>query len=628
MHVPAFEGFTLASQGGMWAAALWFLLILPAAFTGIGILVRRIPGMGALPPEVLPALGVSAFVLAGGVLNLFRLALPLSVWVLLLAGLAASSHAVWRLRTHPAGIDSGTRGLGLLALALAAFTAATQAMPAAYNWNDDLQSYFTHPVRMIETGTIYGSPLSSVGAVSLGGMAFVQCSALVCLPLSSLNGCDAVLGLVLCLIPLVAYGARHPTVRPAVALAIAGTLVIDPFYVNVSALYLGSSLMIAAVLLTGIPRAGDGAFTGATPLAAGVLYAALVALKPTFLLFAVLHAALVLVSSGLSQRNLGAGLKWAASALAWACALLSPWVLVHLRHYLASAAPAAPRQIVHQAIDLVGTTPLANGFTGLGAYTLLAALTGALGAASLAFGSARWRTAAVLAPASAALAAVAAYPLMLFIFPRAVGYSDADPDAVRYYIPLALGVFPIVLCMASRSVMEGGSRLSQRERLGLCLFLGLLALAGFSGSAAVRLRNAVRYRTLLPYPAAHDPALARATERALGSDKEAQVRALQDRIPAGASVVAWIYTPYFLDYARNRVFDAELAGISNRWAAVPAADYYLWEYRGSADLAARVQRIIDTLPAMDGFRVAPLREFGRRLAGEEASGTVVFRDAE
>jgi hypothetical protein len=630
MHVPAFEGFTLASPGGpwgIWAAATWFLVVLPASFTGLGLIARRMLGLGPSAPELLPALGLSAFVAAGGILNLLRLAFPLPIWMLLLAGLVAFSRALLRLRNSPAHIDTGARALGLLALALAAFTVATQAMPAAYNWNDDLQSYFAHPVRMIETGTIYGSPLSSVGAVSLGGIAFVQCCALICLPLASLNGIDAVLGLVLCLVPLVAYGARHPRVRPVVAVAIAATLVIDPFYVNVSALYLGSALMVAAVLLTGAERPGDEALAGGSPVAAGLIYSALVALKPTFLLFVVLHAAAVLVSLALSQRSLRAGARWAAASATCGAAFLAPWILVHLHHYLA-ASPPTPRVLVHQAIDLGETIPLANGFTGLGAYTLLVAILAVIGSVTLAFGSGRWRSATVLVPASSAFAAVAAYPLMLFVFPRAVGYSDSDPDAVRYYIPVVLGAFPIALCMASRSVTEAVSRFSQRERLGLCLFLGVLALAGFSGSAAVRLRNAARYHTLLPYPASHDPVLVRATQAALGSEKEAQVRSLQEKIPTGASVVAWIYTPYFLDYSRNRVLDAELAGISNRWAAVPEADYYLWEYRGSADLAARVQRIIDTLPAMDGFRIAPLREFERRLSSEEASGTVLFRDGE
>ncbi len=443
-----------------------------------------------------------------------------------------------------------------------------------------------------------------------------------------MNGSDAVLGLVLCLIPLVGFGARRPRMRLVASLAILGVLVIDPFYVNISALYLGSALMIAAVLQASSSRRPEDSFTGASPLATGAVYAALVALKPTFLLFVVLHAATVLASTAVSQRSLKTALMRTVSALAWGAAFLAPWILVHLHHYLSAGAPPAHREIVHQAIELTGALPLANGFTGLGAYTLLVAVLAVMVVAVVALGPAVRKSALGLAPVSAALVVVIAYPVMLFVFPRAVGYADADPDAVRYFIPIAVGVFPAALCLASEAVVEGRSRFSSRERIGLCLFLGVLGLAGFNASSAIRLRNAARYHTLLPYPAALDPILVKAMEHALSAEKAAQVRELQDRIPAGASVVAWIYTPYFLDYSRNRIFDAELAGISNRWATVPAADYYLWEYRGSADLAARVQRIIDNLPAMDGFRIAPLREFQKRLLSEEASGTVIFRDSE
>jgi hypothetical protein len=415
-------------------------------------------------------------------------------------------------------------------------------------------------------------------------------------------------------------------VRPVVAVAIVALLAIDPFYVNVSALYLGSALMIAAVLLTN--PAGDDALAARSPLAIGAVYAALVALKPTFLLFVALHAACVFAGSAFSGRNFRAALAWLASACAVAAILLAPWILVHLHHYLSMGTPSGSREMAHQAVSLAGTLPLANGFTGLGAYSLLVIAMAALVAAAIVLGPAPRRSFATLVGVSAALVGIAAYPLMLFVFPRVVGYADADPDAVRYYIPVAIGVFPIALCVASRRILEGDTRLSPRERLGLCLFLGVFALAGFSGSAAVRFRDAAKYHTLLPYPAAHDPILASAMQRALGADKQAQVQALQDKIPEGASLVAWIYTPYFLDYSRNRIYDAELAGISNRWAEIPKADYYLWEYRGSADLKTRVQRIIDNLPAMDGFRIAPLREFERRLSEAELSGRVVVRDGE
>jgi len=252
-----FAGFTLVrpeGSHGMGPAALWFLIVLPACFWGLGLIARRFPGMGRVRPEVLPALGLAAFIFMGGVLNLLHLAFPLAIWVLLAAGFLSSALAVWSRATSPGpGGEKGPpfpagKGVWLLAgvgVALMILTLATQAEPEAYNWQDDLQKYFVHPVRMLETGTVFGSQLSSIGAENLGGMAFVQSCVLLWLPIKAINGADAVLGLLLCLIPLLAFGSRQRGLRPVAAVAMASIVIIDPHYVNVSALYLGSALIMA-----------------------------------------------------------------------------------------------------------------------------------------------------------------------------------------------------------------------------------------------------------------------------------------------------------------------------------------------------------------------------------------------
>jgi hypothetical protein len=621
MHLPAIEGFTLAQPegaDGIAGAALWVVGFLPASLAGLGWITSRLPGVGRPKPAVVPALGLSLLLAVGGVLNLAHIARPIPIAAVLAIGFLAFVHAArnWiRARTTSSAPDIGAWLLAALVAAVMAFTVRAVLKPEAYNWNDDIQSYFAHPVRMIETGTVFGSPLSSIGSVSLGGIAFVQGCVLLVLPLRAMNGADAVLGLFLCLLPLFALGASKPGMRLPAALAIAAAVVIDPFYVNVSALYLGSALIAAAVLLS-----TEEAEQGGSPVALALVYAALIALKPTFLLFAVLHL-LAMVPS----RDKGP--RWSVFAAAWTAVFLSPWILVHLPHYLAPAAwPAAPRTgPADLPIQLLGAAPLINGFTGLLAYTVLVAALAAITVACLFLGKkTRTRDAAV----AAAAVGVCAYPLMLFVFPRVVGYGNADPNAVRYFIPIVLGIFPVTLFLASESVRDGSPAAGRGTRLGLCVVLGLAALIPFRRGFAARVRQADNYRTVLPYSGALDPVLVKSMHYALGEAKEAEVRALQGRVPPGASIVAWIYTPYFLDYSRNPVFDAEVAGISNRWGRIPDADYMLWEYRGAPDLDARIKRIISILPTMDGFRTAPLREFDRRASEALRTGSVVFRNEE
>jgi hypothetical protein len=634
MDAPAaLLGFDLIRPEGMsWGLreAAWVLLALPACLTGIGLAARRLPGMGRVRPALLPAFGLAAFVAAGGVLNLLALARPLVVGAILGAGFLAWASAAWRSRAALRAVArAGARAWPLVALAgaIVAFTAATQLAPGAYNWQDDLQKYFAHPVRMLETGTVFGSPLSSLGSESLGGVALVQGCVLLCLPLRAINGADAVLGLLLCLLPLVAIGMATPGLRVACGVAIASTVIIDPHYVNISALFLGSALIMAAVLLSSETRAPDGGFDGGSPASVALAYAALIALKPTFLLFSGPHLAATALAVALARRAPRAGIRWGALAAAFTACFAAPWLLLHLPHYLAStAASPGPRPVLlHRDIRLLGTDPMEMGLGGLRPFTVLALALAAFSCAGL---RQRRGSAPGLAVALAAAVAAAAYPAMLFVFPRLIGYADADADEVRYFIPLAIGIFPLALWRAAEAVQLRASALSPAARSGLVLAMGLAPLVLFAGSAAGRLRDAVRYHSILPFEGSHSDALSRATEVALGSGKEARVRAIQDRIPAGASLVAWIYTPYFLDFARNRVFDAEIAGISNPWARFPQADYVLWEYRGYPDLRARAKYLIGLLQPVNRGRAAPLAAFEQRLSGQLLTGTVLFRDDE
>jgi hypothetical protein len=617
-------------DGSSWicGAAVWLIVVLPLCFSGLALMAARWVRLGRIRPELLPALGLAVFVFAGGILNVARLAFPCSLWILLAVGFLEWARSAWRrARAFPLGavrLKPGFMLLALVGIGVVALTASSQLAPRVFNWHDDLQKYFAHPVRMLETGTLYGSPLSAIGAETLGGMAFVHASILLWLPIEAMNGADAVLGQLLCLIPLFALGLRRGTPWALAAAAMASVAIIDPYYVNVSALFLGSALIMGAAMLT-----SDEAGIEASPAALGLIYACLVALKPTFLLFAAPHFVLVACTGLLGPDGTRGALKWAMRTAGWSACFLSPWVVLHLPHYLAPAALHVREKlgVLHNQVQLLGLGPMGMGLTGLRAYTVLVLATGILAGVCLG-GALRERTgrATLLGVAAAAAVAVAAYPVMLFGFPRLLGYADADPEAVRYFIPLAIAVFPIALCVAPQALGNAIPGLSPGARGGLCLSLGLASLVLFSGTAAERFRNARNFGTFMPFQVAYQPALAEEMKYALSRAKLGDVREKQRMIPAGASLIAWINTPYFLDYSRNTIFDAEVAGTSNPWAVPPHSDYILWEYRGSADPQARTRHLVATLPAMERKRAGPLIDFDRVLWERVKAGTVVFRN--
>jgi hypothetical protein len=100
-------------------------------------------------------------------------------------------------------------------------------------------------------------------------------------------------------------------------------------------------------------------------------------------------------------------------------------------------------------------------------------------------------------------------------------------------------------------------------------------------------------------------------------DRVAQFQAL---VPPGASMLAWIAAPFYLDFNRNSITDVDLEGLTNPWASIPAVNHVLWSYRGMA--IRSTPACLDMARAgeesrAEGAACASLRE---RLGGLVASG--------
>lgn len=63
---------------------------------------------------------------------------------------------------------------GLIVLVIA-FAILTQLPPGAFNYHDDFQKYLTHPVRVLATGTLFGS-----GDIDSGFIAYPRFRREVC----------------------------------------------------------------------------------------------------------------------------------------------------------------------------------------------------------------------------------------------------------------------------------------------------------------------------------------------------------------------------------------------------------------------------------------------------------------
>lgn len=590
---------------GLYTLAAW----------GWGSLVARACALRELRWPLAVAVGVAAWIFLGGVLNLLRLAFPWALDAIVLAGWALALVALRTRRRAWAAQPARQRG-ALVAVALpwalvagiGVFVAATLVPPTAYNLHDDFLTYFAHPVRMLATGTVFGSPLSEIGRLALGGQAFLDGFLLAHFPIAYVNAVDALFCFLLLLAVLVAFATRSGPAPVAASLAVALAVAINPQTVNISALFSGSALSAAAMLIAidSVPRDGVGAARRLAPVS--LLCAALVALKPTFLPFAVLQLGFLAVAEGLARRSLRA---FAASGLwllgTWAV-FLAPWLALHAPHYLrARAVASAAGHATFAPLAPFDISPLAYGDTVLH-YTLAFAIPALVGAGLVAVrrrGPEDARGAAHVAAATC-LGAVATY--LVFLFTPAM--LDASPERiVRFLCPLALAAAPAALLLGWSELAElapGDWRRAVRPTLVAVTVAGV---ALFAPGLWTRIGQAAEDGSVLAFRASTSAPYLDYSATVLAGGYRDRVADLQARVPAGAPLLAWIATPFHLDFARNAVFDVDVAGLANPWASTPPVRWVLWSYRGFAVRSIASCRGMDGTPAdvLAGERCAELQ---------------------
>ncbi|HUN54405.1 MAG TPA: hypothetical protein VMU29_04545 [Smithella sp.] len=298
-----------------------FIIGFCVSFYGWGLLLQHLAKYSVRNPVVTIVIGLSAIIFLGGELNLFRVAYGWTFDIFLLLGIIL----VVKFRKHlPELPHDKSEWLYVIIICLfvcviMSFTVFTQLPPKCFNYHDDFEKYFAHPVRMLQTGTLFGSPLSDIGFDTLGGQAVLHGIMLNHFPIPYINGADAVFGLFLCLTMSVSMIPLRASFLPISIICLLTIFFINPQYVNISSLYIGSALMMASILL--FPKIykneKNNKYEGEKVLPPSVfialIYASLMATKSHFFLFPLLNLFFLIIAfklSGLDNRNL---IKWSVN---------------------------------------------------------------------------------------------------------------------------------------------------------------------------------------------------------------------------------------------------------------------------------------------------------------------------
>lgn len=566
------------------------------------------------------ALGMASLLFLGGLLNLARWAYP---WTL--AGAAGAGILFCIPGLKRASFQVGARGVMVLLVAslILGFTVWTQLPPRAYNFHDDFEKYFAHAVRMVETGTVYGSPLSAIGSETLGGQAFLQGFIVAFFPIRYINGFDSVFALFLCLMLASEFTGPRRGLSAMTLISMLCVVVINPQYVNVSALYSGSAIVMALAAVCGDPREMRPDSSNPNSAAAGLLCAALISLKTSFALF---------VAFLLLFRLIALGVRWSVRTGLFSIAFLSPWLLLHSPHYLAALrvsrgvqAGGGPLEISHLAF--LSFERLGYG-SSIAAYTLLMAAIGlstllALWAAKKQAGhehdSPRWM-------AVFCAAGLATYLTMLLSGPAQFGRQHT----VRYCVPVAIGLAPALFGSAARYV-DASRRFRPRAlRILVPQVVAVLSLLAFLPSLRDRIHQELKFGSALAFSwLANDPDYLAYNWQVLYGPVHEKVKAMQQAIPSGEAVVAWMNTPFYLDYSRNRIIDAEPAGLAAGWGPIPRVRYLIWEYNGYATRSE--DDLLEDMRnegALERLHATRTLEFLHRVEAWAEQGEVLYDDGD
>ncbi len=559
---------------------------------GWGILCQRMAKYPVRNWVVTIIIGLGVVIFLGGVLNLLRLAYGWAFDILLVIGIVLAGwftkagkgvRPLFRSRNTGEWLCVAVPVLLIAAIML--FTVKTQLPPRAFNWHDDFEKYFAHPVRMLETGTLFGSPLNALGSETLGGQALLHGIILNHFPIQYINGADACLGLFLCLLLSVSMLGLRPVYLPMFVISPLIVFCINPQFVNISALYMGSAFMITSILLFSGPDDFENNPTALklpSPVLTGVVFAALIALKSIFLVFPPLLLILFTIILALFGRPIGPPIRWLLKTSGMTLLFILPWLLLYMPYYFNASftPPAHINDIViprDRPLNFFSTEPLFYGSTTVD-YTFIC-----LSTAAVILGAILWKNKghqnlrAGLFAGGAVIIAV--YLSFVLSSPLISGFDTS----IRYSIPFLIAGAPVILCLAYTWAVESKHTGLRPLFTVITLLLGILIMSSFYSSCIDRIRQARNIGSILAFSAkAADKNFIEYNREVLYGNTKQRVMSAQKQVPAGQAIVASIGTPFYLDYKRNIIYDAERSGIATPWASVPDANYFLLQYQGPA----------------------------------------------
>jgi len=575
-------------------------------------------------------IGMAITVCVGGWLNVVGLAFGWSLNVWLFVGVLLGVVQLVRLDLVRLTVVNRSFLFSVFAFfSLLVLMVVWQLNPAFYNIGDDYQKYFVHPVKMLATGSMFGSPLAALGKEVFGGQGFYQAFFINVLGLKSINVFDAVFCSMLCVGFLLERGLAKGAVGVAVICSIL-MVVIDAHYVNTSAIYSGAVFMMASIVVIERWFRADGAEAMSRPIigvSLGLLFAALISVKTSFGVFTIALFVPLLGLLAISRSLRPQFILWLIVPAGATVVFILPWlfqVFDNLEWIRFARLGGSGRVSESGLADFVFSFGRADYGVPAVYYTSLVIVLGFCALAALL--TPLWRRAVFIPIVMVVTLSSIYFGLLAILGPGTLPYGTI----LRYLVPFFIGIVPFALLLFyERSPWRGRPR-----SLALFCLLGVGSAVPFVPHAVAGVKQALTCGAALAFsqyachPAHRSYAsgvLDRSSDRA--GPAQGLLREWQGHVPEGESIVLWVSTPFFADFVRNEIVEVDAAGVSNHWSHVPSdVRYFVVEHTGFATLS--MQMWMDSAANSANYDSAIANRVLRFRSGlMRADKEVLFQDA-
>jgi hypothetical protein len=545
-------------------------------------------------------LGLVVLCFFGGILNGAHLAVPLALAICAYCGIILA--VVFLVRTARAGewraLFSRTTiafwSCAVVVAGLGLFLTMVLLPSQIFDYADDFFSYLVRPVRMLATGTVGGNPFELLGLSDFGAQSFLNGILLTWLPLNDAYAFDTVFCFLLGICLLFEQGRSKAAPVASIALAIAVYVAVNPQIANISSVYSTAVLILTlatatTVLLDAWEQEGPLPRLILVSIPVGAIAATLAAIKLTTVLFVLPFCAIVIGVLLVKRFRVAAVVAIVGIGSGGVTDL--GWLITHLDKLQMSSWSSSARfyldpglTIWPSLLEAFRDRPTLYGGTRAIYFIGVVVLALSLAASILRF-SRRPRELNPLVMIAAMSGGIASYVGLAAIF--------NNEAALRYAVPFLIALVPYTLFGGAPVPHAANGRSAPLIQTGPSLWIvgiQLIFLITFFRPDEVRLSRMIDRHTVVSIPISEQNRADQA--RALSDEARASLRSMQAKVPAGATIWAWVDAPFDLDFARNRVWNYHMD-----WSVAPwrlnartvaelrgelesrGVNYVLWQYR-------------------------------------------------